>query len=316
MRTPFFRSLFVGLAASVLGMGLAASALAQAKTRLVVVSTLEVEHIAKFKEAFEADNPDIEISWARDSTGVVTARLLAEKDNPRADAIWGLAATSMLLLDREGVLQPYAPANLAAIKPAFRDPRDPPHWVGMEAWAAALCFNTIEAEKLKLPRPASWFDLLDPAFKGRLAMPHPASSGTGYFHVAAWLQMFGEEAAWRFMDRLHDNIAVYLHSGSTPCRLASTGEYAVGISYELAGANAKQIGAPDRRAADEGRRRLGHGCGRAAQGHAPTRKRRSACSTGRRAIRPTSSTAASSARSRSRGSRRRGRSIRRASRNR
>ena len=244
MHTPFFRSLFVGLAASVLGMGLAASALAQAKTRLVVISTLEVEHIAKFKEAFEADNPDIEIAWARNSTGVVTARLLAEKDNPRADAIWGLAATSMLLLDREGVLQPYAPANLAAIKPAFRDPRDPPRWVGMEAWAAALCFNTIEAEKLKLPRPASWFDLLDPAFKGRLAMPHPASSGTGYFHVAAWLQMFGEEAAWRFMDRLHDNIAVYLHSGSTPCRLASTGEYAVGISYELAGANAKQIGAP------------------------------------------------------------------------
>ena len=51
-------------------MGLAASAFAQAKTRLVVVSTLEVEHIAKFKEAFEADNPDIEIAWARDSTGV------------------------------------------------------------------------------------------------------------------------------------------------------------------------------------------------------------------------------------------------------
>ena len=244
MRAPFFRSFFVGVIAAALALAAVLPALAQAKTRLVVVSTLEVEHISKFKEAFEADNPDIEIAWARDSTGVVTARLLAEKDNPRADAIWGLAATSMLLLDREGILEPYAPANLAAIKPAFRDPRDPPHWVGMEAWAAALCFNTIEAEKLKVPRPVSWFDLLDPAFRGRLVMPHPASSGTGYFHVAAWIQMFGEDAAWRFMDRLHDNIAVYLHSGSTPCRLASTGEYVVGISYELAGANAKQIGAP------------------------------------------------------------------------
>jgi iron(III) transport system substrate-binding protein len=46
------------------------------------------------------------------------------------------------------------------------------------------------------------------------------------------------------MDRLHENIAVYLHSGSTPCRLASTGEYVVGIAYELAGMNAKQAGAP------------------------------------------------------------------------
>jgi iron(III) transport system substrate-binding protein len=225
-------------------LALAGQAFAQAKTRLIVYSTLEVEHIAKFKEAFEADNPDIEIAWARDSTGILTAKLLAEKDNPRGDAIWGLAATSMMLLAKEGVLEPYAPANLAAIKPNFRDPRDPPNWVGMEAWAAALCFNTIEAGKLNIAPPQSWFDLLAPVYKGRLVMPHPASSGTGYFHIAAWIQMWGEEKAWDFMDRLHDNIAVYLHSGSTPCRLASTGEYVVGISYELAGANAKQAGAP------------------------------------------------------------------------
>jgi iron(III) transport system substrate-binding protein len=231
--------------ASILCCAFAAPASAQnSKTRLLVYSTLEVEHIAKFKEAFEADNPDIEIVWIRDSTGVVTAKLLAEKDNPHGDAIWGLAATSMMLLAKEGVLEPYAPANLAAIKPNFRDPRDPPYWVGMEAWAAALCFNTIEAAKLKITPPRSWFDLLDPVYKGRVVMPHPASSGTGYFHIAAWLQIWGEEKAWAFMDGLHENIAVYLHSGSAPCRLASTGEYVVGISYELAGANAKAAGAP------------------------------------------------------------------------
>ncbi len=241
MRHGRFLSAFISF---VLCVVLAGPAFAQAKTRLVVYSTLEVEHIAKFKQAFEADNPDLEIAWVRDATGVVTAKLLAEKDNPRGDAIWGLAATSMMLLAKEGVLQPYAPANLAAIKPSFRDPRDPPYWVGMEAWAAALCFNTIEAAKHAIAPPRSWFDLLDPVYKGRLVMPHPASSGTGYFHVAAWIQIFGEAKAWEFMDGLHRNIAVYLHSGSTPCRLAATGEYVVGISYELAGANAKATGAP------------------------------------------------------------------------
>lgn len=238
-----FRAFCGALAVALLALAVPAAS-AQDRTRLVVYSTLEVEHIARFKEAFEADNPDIEIVWARDSTGIVTARLLAEKSNPRGDAIWGLAVTSMLLLDKEGMLQPYAPANLAALKPNFRDPRDPPHWIGMEAWAAALCFNTIEAEKQQLKRPQSWFDLLDPAYKGKLVMPHPASSGTGYFHVAAWIQIFGEERAWQFMDALHENIAVYQHSGATPCRAAATGEYPVGISYELAGANARQTGAP------------------------------------------------------------------------
>lgn len=222
----------------------ASAATAQDRTRLVVYSTLEIENLSDFKKTFEAENPDIEIQWNRNSTGVVTAKILAEQGQQRADAIWGLAVTSMLLLDKRGLLEPYAPKNLAAIKPAFRDPANPPAWVGMEAWVAAVCFNTIEARKLSLPKPQSWFDLLDPRFKGKMAMPHPASSGTGYFHVSAWIQMFGEAKAWEFMDKLHENIAVYEHSGTRPCRQAASGEFPVGISYELAAASARQKGAP------------------------------------------------------------------------
>ena len=231
------------VAAALLALG-AATAAAQDRVRLEVYSTLEVENINDFKKSFEAENPDIEIVWNRDSTGVVTARILAEQSVQRADAIWGLAVTSMLALDKRGLLEPYAPKNLAAIKPAFRDPANPPAWVGMEAWVAAVCFNTVEAAKLGLARPVSWFDLTEPRFKGKLTMPHPASSGTGYFHVSAWIQMFGEARAWEFMDRLHDNIAVYEHSGTRPCRLAAAGEYPAGISYELAAASARQKGAP------------------------------------------------------------------------
>ncbi|MBM3569540.1 MAG: putative 2-aminoethylphosphonate ABC transporter substrate-binding protein [Alphaproteobacteria bacterium] len=217
---------------------------AQAKTRLVVYSTLENDYIETFRRAFERDHPEIELSFHRDATGVVTAKLLAEKSQPRADAIWGLAVTSMLLLDREGLLVPHVPPNLTEFKPNFRDPNTPPSWFGMEAWAASLCFNTVEAKKLGLPVPKSWYDLLDPRFKGRLVMPNPTSSGTGFFHVSGWIQMFGEAEAWRFMDRLHDNIAVYVHSGSKPCRDAAAGEYPVGIAYDLLGATLKTAGAP------------------------------------------------------------------------
>src|SRR5471032_2388893 len=38
---------------------------AQQRTRLLVYSTLEPENIADFKKAFEAENPDVEIVWAR-----------------------------------------------------------------------------------------------------------------------------------------------------------------------------------------------------------------------------------------------------------
>ncbi|HJS33650.1 MAG TPA: putative 2-aminoethylphosphonate ABC transporter substrate-binding protein [Alphaproteobacteria bacterium] len=233
---------FCGLATLLLGVGLGVCA--QAKTRLVVYSTLEPDHIGAYKQAFEADNPDIEIALIRDSTGVLTARLIAERNRPQGDAIWGLAVTSMLLLDQQGVLLAYAPKGLAEIKPHFRDPRDPPRWVGMDAWVGALCFNTAEAARRGLPKPQRWSDLADPVFRGQLVMPNPVSSGTGYFHVAAWLQLFGEADGWRLMDRLHENMAMYVHSGSKPCRMAAAGEFAIGVAYDLAGAVARQRGAP------------------------------------------------------------------------
>jgi iron(III) transport system substrate-binding protein len=142
------------------------------------------------------------------------------------------------------MLLPYAPRDLAQIKGNFRDPRDPPRWVGMDAWVGAVCFNAVEARRLGLPRPRRWSDLTDPVYRGQVVMPNPVSSGTGYFHVSAWLQLFGETEGWRLMDRLHENMAMYVHSGSKPCRMAATGEFAVGVAYDLAGAVARQQGAP------------------------------------------------------------------------
>ena len=75
-------------------------------------------------------------------------------------------------------------------------------------------------------------------------MPNPASSGTGYLMVSAWLQMMGEDKGWQFMDALHQNVAAYTHSGSKPCRQAGAGEYAVGISFEYRANKTKKDGAP------------------------------------------------------------------------
>ena len=70
-------------------------------------------------------------------------------------------------------------------------------------------------------------------YKGQLVMPHPASSGTGYLTIAAWLQVMGEAEGWKYMDALHQNIAVYTHSGSAPCVQAATGERLIGIGFDM-----------------------------------------------------------------------------------
>jgi iron(III) transport system substrate-binding protein len=220
------------------------AATAKAETELTVYTAVEAEDLKRYAETFNQDHPDIKINWVRDSTGVVTAKLLAEKNNPQADVVWGLAATSLLLLKTEGMLEPYAPKGVEVLDKKFVDKSSPPAWVGMDAWVASVCFNTVEGEKLGLPAPTSWKDLTKPVYAGHVIMPNPNSSGTGFLDVSSWLQMFGEEEGWAYMDALHQNIARYTHSGSAPCKLAASGEIPIGISFAFRGAKSKAEGAP------------------------------------------------------------------------
>ena len=243
MFKPNLRGLMLGAAALAVSALLALPAFAQ-KTKITVYSALESDQIGPYKAAFEAANPDVEIAWVRDSTGVITARVLAEKDNPRADVIWGLGASSVALFDSMDMLQGYTPKGADQVKPAFKSTKNPMSWTGMDAWLAVMCYNTVEGPKKNMPKPTAWADLANPVYKDAIVMPNPASSGTGYQTVYAWIQIMGEKAAWEFMDKLHQNIAVYTHSGSAPCVQAAKGERAIGIGFDMRGAREKTAGAP------------------------------------------------------------------------
>ncbi|MBV8594476.1 MAG: putative 2-aminoethylphosphonate ABC transporter substrate-binding protein [Caulobacteraceae bacterium] len=214
------------------------------RPKLVVYTAAEADQLKAYEASFKKLHPDIDLLWVRDSTGVVTAKLLAERKRPRADVVFALAASSMIQLDRAGLLQPYVPAGVARLSPRFRDGRDPPHWTGEALWSAAVCANTREARAKGLPIPASWEDLTRPVYRGQIEMPDPNSSGTGLLAVAAWLQLWGEARGWDYMRRLDRNIAEYAHSGSKPCKDAARGEIPVGISIDFRAAQAAQQGLP------------------------------------------------------------------------
>jgi iron(III) transport system substrate-binding protein len=142
------------------------------------------------------------------------------------------------------MLEPYKPKGLENLDPKFYDQDDNPSWIGMDAYVAAICYNTVEGKKNNLVAPKSWWDLTKPMYKGHVIMPNPNSSGTGFLDVSSWLQLFGEKGGWAYMDALHDNIARYTHSGSKPCKLAAAGEIPIGVSFAFRGARSKAAGAP------------------------------------------------------------------------
>src|SRR6187397_3052388 len=146
------------LLGAVAALALAPAALAQ-KTELLVYTALETDQLKAYTESFQKTNPNIDLKFVRDSTGVITAKLLAEKANPQADVILGVAASSMEIFKAEGMLAPYAPAGFNALTRNLSEAGNPPAWVGMDVFAAVVCYNTVEGQKKGIPKPESWADL-------------------------------------------------------------------------------------------------------------------------------------------------------------
>src|SRR5580765_4307982 len=167
------------------------SAFAQ-KTELLVYTALETDQLKAYTESFQKTNPNIDLKFVRDSTGVITAKIIAEKANPQADVNLGVSASSLEIFKADGMLAPYTPAGVGDLNSRYSDSARPPSWVGMDVYSAVVCYNTVEGKRKNVPPPTSWADLTKPVYKGQVTMPNPASSGTGFLDVSGWLQTMGE----------------------------------------------------------------------------------------------------------------------------
>ena len=198
-----------------------------------IYTAIEEEYISEYIKAFNKKYPDIKVNIIRDSSGVVASKLLVEKDNPRADIIWGVPASNALILEKYNIFEPYKSKNLEKLDETFYDTKNSvPNWVGISAWMTAFTVNTVELEKRGLPVPNSYEDLLNPVYKKSIIMPNPSSSGTGFLTVSAFLQLFGEKG-WSYMDKLNPNIAEYSHSGSAPTKQVAKGEALIGVGMDF-----------------------------------------------------------------------------------
>jgi iron(III) transport system substrate-binding protein len=235
-----------GLPLAVLAFGLIAGALHDAtaaeRQPVVAYGVLQKPLLNSIKERFEVKNPDLELFWISDSSGVVGARIRAEGTSQQADVAMGIGLTEVENLIADGFVAPYTPKGAADVPQTFRDTAEPARWTAFSGYTALICFNTREANGVAAP--AGFTDLLRPEFKGRVVLPHPVSSGTGYLVVSGVLQKLGESAGWAFLDALHQNVAFYVHSGSAPCVQAARGEHLVGVGVDAAGASQKIKGAP------------------------------------------------------------------------
>lgn len=242
------RGLTIGLGACVTALAIGALAppasAGDARTPLLIYTAYSPEDLPQIEEAFERAHPDVDLTFHRDSVGVIVARLLAEKDNRQADLVTAIAPASMLRLKAEGMLEAYAPKGIERYDPRFVDSDDPPYWAGMGIFTSVVCLNSAEAGAKGLPAPRAWADLVDSAYRGEIVMADPSFSDSALLTVTAWLQMMGEERGWQFMDELDRNIDHYTKSGSAAARAVAAGEFPLTITIDTVAARTKRQGAP------------------------------------------------------------------------
>ena len=225
-------------------LGKADSIGTETKGSINVYTALEDDIINNYLESFKSKYPDIQINIVRDSTGVIVSKLIAEKDNPVADVVWGTAVTSLLNLDDYNLIEPYTPQGADKLLKQFKDKEEQLRWAGIDVPEAAILVNTDMCKKLGIEVPKSYEDLIKPEYKGLITMPDPTASGTGLLIVNGILQIMGEEKGWEYLDKLNENMSSYQSSGSKPAKMAATGECAIGISMGYRCVSLKNEGNP------------------------------------------------------------------------
>src|SRR5262245_33316525 len=160
-------------------------------------------------------------------TAGLTARLVAEKDHPRADVFWSSDTSRAVALVMQGVADSYAPKEAASIPNQYKDPMG--MWTGFAARIRVLLYNTNKVKAADVPH--SILDLAKPRWKVHFAFANP-HFGTMSFHAAAFFAKWGDAKATMFFESLKANGAVIAAGNSDVKDRVSDGRVDVGIMDE------------------------------------------------------------------------------------
>ncbi len=204
---------------------------AAAAEELNVVCSNEQDWCDLMVGAFE-EASGIEVAMVRKSTGETLAQVRAEAANPKIDVWWGgtgdphLIAASEDLTEASGVdiseLLGWA-VNMADISGGKT--------VGVHAGALGIAYNADLIAEKGLNPPACWRDLTDVSYRGEIQVANPNSSGTAYTELATFVQLFGEDEAFRLLAEIGKNVNQYTKSGSAPSKAAARGETTISIGF-------------------------------------------------------------------------------------
>jgi len=184
----------------------------------------------------------IHVNFLRFSSGEALVRIIAEKNNPRVDVLFGGPVETHIAGIKEGIFEPYKPPTFGALAPRFKDPEG--YWVGIADDPLVFMSNNKFLKEKNLNPPTSWNDLLSPAYKGMIQMADARTSGTAVTRIFSVIEVFGrdENKAFEYMKKLRQNVQVYTKSGGGGTIPVGLGQAGAGIFFIVDALKTKQEG--------------------------------------------------------------------------
>ena len=155
----------------------------------------------------------IKVNFVRFSSGEALARVIAEKNNPRVDVLFGGPVETFAAGINEGVFEPYKSPSFAKL-PARLKQADG-QWTAIADDPLVFMTNDKFLKEHNLTPPASWDDLAAPAYRNMLQMADARTSGTAVTRIFSILEVNGrdESKAFAYMKKLRPNVQLYTKSG-------------------------------------------------------------------------------------------------------
>jgi iron(III) transport system substrate-binding protein len=218
---------------TVLGSMLAAPFVARQASAAEMLNAYSIwpENYARpMMEAFEKAS-GIRVKFIRFSSGEALARVTAEKNNPQIDVLFGGPVETFTAGQAQNIFEPYIPPAAAELPARFKDKGGA--WTAITDDPLVFMTNTQFLKQNNLQAPASWDDLLNPAYKNMLQMADARTSGTAVTRIFSILQVNNrdEDKAFAYMKKLRQNVQLYTKSGGGGTLPVGLGQAGGGIFF-------------------------------------------------------------------------------------
>jgi len=223
--------LVLGLTIVLATAGLAAAA------DVVIYAALDKKTIDEIANAFrQATGLSAEIALQIEQAGTIASRVQTEAANPRADVFIGGNSSIHDGLAVGGFLSKYVSPEIAraGIDRRFVDANG--FWSGWYLGALAILVNEKRFQAELAPKglklPASWDDLLHPAYRGEVIAANPATTGGAVIFVATQIFRLGsEDRGFQYIADLHKNVSQYTPGANGSIPLVAQGQAIAGVAW-------------------------------------------------------------------------------------